>query len=101
MRHERMLCSFGKVFLQPAESVVVKLPVTLRTLARWDPDTPSYDLNDVKVGGSYVVDAGRWRVAVGDCSGAGSAIGLQDAVPCEQVHANFTLAKTITFNGKN
>ena len=38
-------------------------------------------------------------MAVGDCSGAGGAIGLADAVPCHHVNASFLLNNTITFNG--
>ena len=101
MRHERMLCAFTKIFLEPLASTVATVSVTLRTLARWDPHAPSTDLTGASVAGTYVVDAGRWELFVGDCSGAGSAIGLRDAVPCEQASANVTLPSTIRFNGKN
>ena len=101
MRYARMLCAFDKVFLKPGSSATVQLAVTLRTLARYDPDGTSVDLKGKTVRGSYVVDAGRYTVAVGDCSAAGSAIGLHDAVLCAQQHANFTVAKTVEFNGKH
>jgi hypothetical protein len=101
MRHERMLCGFTKVFLEAHASTMATVSVTLRTLARWDPDSPSTDLSGARVAGSYFVDAGRWQLFVGDCSGAGSAIGLRDVVPCEQARANVTLPTTIQFNGKN
>jgi beta-glucosidase len=101
-RYVRMLCAFDKVFLQPAESTVVKLPIALRTLARWDPDADgTVNLKGIPVRGAYVIDAGGYSVAVGDCSGAGAAIGLPDAHPCEQTQARFALLNTIEFNGKH
>ena len=100
MRYAQLLCAFTKVFLQPNASTTARLPVALRTLARWDPDRASRDLQGASVRGSYVVDAGSYGVAVGDCSAAGSALGLQDAVPCEQQRANMTIAKTVVFSGK-
>ena len=50
-----------------------------------------------------MVDHGRWEIALGDCSGAGSAIGLADSdavPPCNQQHLNFTIQQTVSFNGK-
>ena len=58
-RYARMLCSFAKVSLEPKGVATIKLPVTLRTLARWDPDRVSTDLTGAKVRGTYIVDAGR------------------------------------------
>ena len=101
LRYARTLCGFDKVFLGPGQHRIVEVPVRLRTLARWDSDMTSTDLTGKKVRGAYVVDAGEWSVAVGDCSGAGEAIGLKNAVPCAQQAARFTVAETISFNGKH
>lgn len=77
-----------------------RLELKLRTLARWDSDHTSVDLKGARVRGAYVIDHGRWEVMVGDCSGAGAAIGLPDAVPCAQQRGNFTIPNSVYFNGK-
>lgn len=99
-RYARMLCGFSKVLLKPAEEVYVKVPVALRTLARWDADKLSTDLRGETVRGTYTIDAGKYNVALGDCSGAAAAIGLKDAFPCHQQSSSFTVHSTIFFNGK-
>ena len=74
-----------------------RLALSLRTLARWDSNRASVNLKGVNVRGAYVIDHGLWEVVVGDCSGAGAAIGLPDAVPCEQQRLNFTVLDTVYF----
>ena len=101
VRYSRVLCGFDKIFLEAKQHEVVKVPVRLRTLARWDSDTISTDLTGKVVRGAYVIDAGEWSVVVGDCSGAGEAIGLKNAIPCTQQGASFPVAETIVFNGKH
>jgi len=39
-----MLCGFTKVFLQPSSTMTATVPVSLRTLARWDPDGAAVNL---------------------------------------------------------
>eukprot|EP01043_Picozoa_sp_COSAG02_P028473 COSAG02_NODE_1727_length_11182_cov_40.189209_1_plen_61_part_00 len=58
------------------------------------------NLKGVRVRGAYVIDHGLWEVVIGDCSGAGAAIGLPDALPCEQERVNFTVPNSVYFNGK-
>ena len=77
MRHERMLCGFTKVFLEAHASTIATVPVTLRTLARWDPDSPSTDLRGARVAGSYFVDAGRWQGRAALCTAAKSGLEIQ------------------------
>lgn len=74
-----------------------RLALSLRTLARWDSNRASVNLKGMHVRGAYVIDHGLWQVVVGDCSGAGAAIGLPDAVPCEQQRVNFTVLDTVYF----
>jgi hypothetical protein len=81
--------------------MTVQVPVALRTLARWDSETFSETLNGVRVRGAYIIDSGLWKVAVGECSGAGGVIGLDDAVPCLQQNTSFIVPQTIIFNGKH
>lgn len=100
LRYARLLCGFTKVFLNPAEEAAVTIKVALHTLARWDTDRLSTDLKGVTVRGTYVIDAGRYDVAVGDCSNAGAAIGLQDAYSCVHQNTSFAVRDTISFNGK-
>ena len=44
MRYAHMLCGFTKVFLQPSSTMTATVPVSLRTLARWDPDGAAVNL---------------------------------------------------------
>ena len=71
--------------------------VELRSLARWDADSTAMESEGARVRGAYIVDAGNYSVAVGDCSGAGSAIGLVDAVECHQQHTHFMVRENIVF----
>ena len=100
LRYARMLCGFSKVALDPGQSRTVHVPVALHSLLRWDPNGLSTDMTGERVRGAYVIDAGKWVVHVGDCSAAGSAIGLPDPTPCTQRNSSFIVPNTIVFNGK-
>jgi beta-glucosidase len=100
VRWASMLCGFTKVFLRPGQATTAHVNITLSTLARWDPRALSTDLLGHAVAGAYVVDAGRWRVAVGDCSGAAVAAGYAAPHPCPQQRGTFEVARTLTFAGK-
>ncbi len=105
LRYAQVLCGFVKRLIRPGASVKVKVPLALRALARWDPyrPAPSSTLSSAAAEsaptsrGAYIVDAGKWMVAIGDCSGAGAAIGLHNAVQCAQRNASFTLSRDWVF----
>jgi beta-glucosidase len=101
LRFRKMLCGFTKVMAQPGEALNVSIEVSIRDLARWDPDATSPTVPNPEFGvgysGAYVIDQGRYEVAVGDCSGAASAINLADAFKCNQSTSIFSVERTITF----
>ena len=53
------------------------------------------NLKGVRVRGAYVIDHGLWEIAIGDCSGAGAAIGLPDALSCEQERVDVTVPNSV------
>ena len=98
MRYTKTLCGFTKVFVEAGKSVSVVVPIALRDLARWDTDgAPPPGVDAGGVSGVYVVDGGRYQVAVADCAAAASAIGLQDTFPCAQATARFSVPLSIEF----
>ena len=100
VRFAQTLCGFTKVFVEPKQQTTAAVSVTLSSLARYDPRASSVDLLGRTVPGAYTIDAGRWAVAVGDCSGAGEAAGYASPLPCERQRAPFNISRTISFCGK-
>ena len=99
VRFAQTLCGFTKVFLRAGQKTEATVDVALSTLARWDSRTTSVDLLGRTVPGAYVIDAGKWSVRVGDCSGAGVATGYASPLPCDQQRAEFQLDRSISFCG--
>ena len=100
VRWAAMLCGFTKIFLAPQEQQLARVPIALSALARWDTRAAATDLLGRAVAGAYVVDAGRYGVAVGDCSGAAAAAGYAAPRPCAQQRAQFSVNRTLVFAGK-
>jgi len=101
LRFRKVLCGFTKVHLAAGAEAAVQVPIELRELARWDPLTPNPVAPSAEYGsgytGAYVVDAGLYEAAVGDCSATASAVGMRDALPCAQSSTVFSVGANVVF----